>query len=563
MFSRHFAHWPPNVSKDLSIPETSLYYNLEVSATRYPEKPAIIYYGRVITFSELRKHVDALAGYLAQRCGVADGDRVILDVQNSPQYLIGYYAILRANAVVLPANPMLKSDELRYLSQDSGARVALFGQELLEEWLPLLADGSISHGVAAAYADYLPPPAQLLGGALPDVVLAPARPLPAVEAPATLLGWQAALAADCPPPAHTRGSDDLAVLPYTSGTTGAPKGCMHTHGTVMSTAAAQFAWAGKTGNNVGLATLPMFHVTGMQANVNLPILAGTTVVIMTRWDREVAARLIEACKVTAFTGITTMMVDFLANPALDTYDLSSLNYISGGGAAMPDAVARQLLDRLGLPFIEGYGLTETIAPTHVNPSHRPKRQCAGIPIFQTDARVIDVDTLAEKGPGETGEIIVHGPQVFKGYWNRPDATEEAFIELDGKRFFRTGDLGYYDDEGYFFITDRLKRMINASGFKVWPAEVEAMLYDHPAVAEACIIARRDAHRGETVKAVVVLKPGAAPISEQDLIDWARGKMAAYKVPRHVEFIDALPKTGTGKVFWRGLQEVENAQQGNR
>src|SRR5690606_1455581 len=177
-----------------------------------------------------------------------------------------------------------------------------------------------------------------------------------------------------------------------SGTTGAPKGCMHTHRTVMSTAVFQQAWSGRTGEAVSLATLPMFHVTGMQANMNLPILAGNTVVIMTRWDRNAAAQLIQSCGVTAFTGITAMMVDFLGNTRLGEYDLSSLTYLSGGGAAMPDAVAKALQERFGLPFIEGYGLTETIAPTHVNPSHRPKRQCAGIPIFHTDARVIDVDT---------------------------------------------------------------------------------------------------------------------------------------------------------------------------
>jgi fatty-acyl-CoA synthase len=199
-----------------------------------------------------------------------------------------------------------------------------------------------------------------------------------------------------------------------------------------------------------------------------------------------------------------------------------------------------------------------MAPTHINPPHRPKRQCGGIPIFNTDARVLDPDSLAELGPGEVGEIVVHGPQVFKGYWKQDEATRQAFIEHDGKRFFRTGDLGYYDDEGYFFITDRLKRMINASGFKVWPAEVEAMLYAHPGIQEACIIGAPDGYRGETVKAVIVPKPGAlGRLRGEDIIEWARGRMAAFKVPRVVEFVAELPKTAAGKILWRELQEKEN------
>jgi fatty-acyl-CoA synthase len=224
---------------------------------------------------------------------------------------------------------------------------------------------------------------------------------------------------------------------------------------------------------------------------------------------------------------------------------------------MPEALARRLEDVVGLPFVEGYGLSETMAPTHINPPHRPKRQCAGIPFFNTDARVIDIQDFHELKPQEVGEIIVRGPQVFKGYWKQPEATAQAFIDHDGERFFRTGDLGYYDEEGYFFITDRLKRMINCSGYKVWPAEVEAMLYAHPAIQEACVIAARDSYRGESVKAVVVLKKDfCSNTSSQEIISWARERMAAFKVPRLVEFVDELPKTSTGKILWRKLQEEE-------
>jgi fatty-acyl-CoA synthase len=301
----------------------------------------------------------------------------------------------------------------------------------------------------------------------------------------------------------------------------------------------------------------MFHVTGMQG-MNATIQTGGTVLLLTRWDRECVTRQIERAGVTTFTAITTMLVDFLSNPGLDRHDLSSIMWLGGGGTAMPEAVARKLETAFGKPYIEGYGLSETMAPTHLNPPHRPKRQCAGIPIFDVDARVLDPDSFAECGPNQIGEIVVHGPQVFQGYWRQPEATAEAFLDHDGKRFFRTGDLGYHDEEGYFFITDRLKRMINASGFKVWPAEVEAMLSAHPDIQEVCVIGVRDPYRGETVKAVVVPTPEArGSLQPQAIIDWARERMARYKVPRAVELVAELPKTATGKVFWRKLKEEED------
>jgi fatty-acyl-CoA synthase len=270
----------------------------------------------------------------------------------------------------------------------------------------------------------------------------------------------------------------------------------------------------------------------------------------------VAGYLISRWKVTAWTNIPTMVVDLLASPKLPHYDLTSLQQIGGGGAAMPQAIAQRLEEQYGLRYQEGYGLTETAAPTHTNPFERPKQQCLGIPISSTDARVIDPDSLQELPAGESGEIIVHGPQVFHGYWKQPEATAAAFIEFDGRRFFRTGDMGRMDEDGYFFMTDRLKRMINASGFKVWPAEVELLMYRHPAVQEACIIATQDAYRGESVKAVVVLRPTHRDTTAEEIIAWCRENMAAYKVPRQVAFADALPKSGSGKVMWRLLQEAE-------
>ena len=550
-FDRHFPHWPPGVPKSLSVPRTSLYYNLEVSARRYPDKAAIVYYGSVLSYAALEREVAALAGFLQQRCGLRRGDRALLYAQNCPQFIIGYYAILRADGVVVPVNPMNKSEELAHYIGDSDARVAIAAQELYRELEPHLGKGRIEHCVLAAYSDFLIEKTTLK---VPDFVRAP-RLDPGRKKVAL---WKDAIAANCAPRAQEAGADDLAVLPYTSGTTGHPKGCMLTHANLLATSTGACAWSPTSSEAVVLGVLPMFHLTGMQSNMNIPIQLGATTVLMTRWDRDTAAELIQRHRVTGVIGITTMIVDFLANPALGNYDLSSIVRVGGGGASMPEAVASKIEQTLGMPFLEGYGLTETSAPSHANPVHRPKRQCGGIPYFDTDSRVIDPATFRELGPNEVGEIITNGPQVFRGYWKQAQATAEAFIEHDGKKFFRTGDLGYYDEEGYFFITDRLKRMINCSGFKVWPAEVEAMLYAHPDIQEACVIAAKDAHRGETVKAVVVLKPAARGKTEPEaIIAWAREKMAAFKVPRLVKFVEALPKTATGKIFWRKLQEEEN------
>ena len=548
-FTRHYAVWPRELPKSLALPRTSVFTNLEISARRYPDRNAIVFYDAPMTYRQLFREVEAMAGYL-QAQGVAKGDRVLLYMQNSPQYVIAYYAILRADAVVIPVNPMNRAAELEHFIADTGANVCLVGQELAGFIAPLLETTDLNHIVVASYSSYIAPDTDL---ALPAEVAAPAWS----EDLAGMVSWEQALAEGHAPSAHTAGPADLAVIPYSSGTTGAPKGCMHTHRSVMATAVHRAFWNLSTASTVQLATLPFFHVTGMTGSMNSPIYSGSTTVIMTRWERTTAARLIERYKVTGWTNIVTMAVDFLSNPDIGRYDLSSLTTIGGGGAAMPEAVAAKLKTMTGLDYIEGYGLSETMAATHINPSNRPKPQCLGIPVFDVDSRIVDVDTLQEKGPGETGEIVSSGPQVTIGYWNRPAETEAAFVEIDGKQFFRTGDLGYYDEEGYFFMVDRVKRMINASGYKVWPSEVEGLMYRHPGIHEVCIISSPDPKRGETVKACIVLTPEAeGKTSEEDIIAWCKEQMAAYKIPTLIDFVDQLPKSPTGKLMWRALQEEE-------
>jgi fatty-acyl-CoA synthase len=291
--------------------------------------------------------------------------------------------------------------------------------------------------------------------------------------------------------------------------------------------------------------------------MNAGIAAAGTLVILPRWDPKIAGSLIERYGCTHWANVPTMVVDLLAEPSVEKRDLSSLKNIFGGGSSMPEAVAQKLFDRCGIQYMEAYGMTEAISQTHMNPPHDLRKQCLGIPTFDTRATVIDPETLKELGPNENGEIIVAGPQIMLGYWEREDANKESFIDMDGIKFFRTGDLGSFDEDGFFYISDRIKRMINASGFKVWPAEVEATLYKHPAVKELAIISSPDPRRGETVKAVIVLNTSFQNnTSAEDITSWSRKQMASYKIPRLVEFVTELPRSGSGKIQWRLLQEAE-------
>ena len=548
MIESHYEFWPVRVPRTLPLPETSIYYNLEITAKRYPERTAIVYYGTEISYRRLHSEVDALAGYLQEDLGVEKGDRVILYLQNSPQFMVAFYAVLRLGAVVVPVNPMLVTNELEHYVEDSGAKVAIAGQELYAKISPLLGENDLSYMIVATYSDYLEKETDLT---VPDFVQAPREEV----SEDGVIPWREALeAGHGPEPVYVE-AGDMALLPYTSGTTGQPKGCIHTHRTLQATLVGVSVWNTTTAAGTSLCVLPLFHVTGMQHSMNSPLYSGGTIVLMTRWDRELAAELIQRYGVTHWTNISTMVVDFLSNPDIGDYDLSSLVVVGGGGAPLPAAVGEKLQDLTGLSYQEGYGLSETISQTHVNPPDRPKLQCLGVPHFDVDARIVDPATLEELGPNEQGEIVVSGPQVMEGYWQRPEADEEAFFERDGKRFFRTGDIAVHDEEGYFFMVDRLKRMINASGYKVWPSEVESTLYKHSAIQEACVIGIPDEQRGETAKAFVVLREGE-DASAEDIVEWSKGEMAAYKYPRQVEFVDALPKSGSGKILWRELQEKE-------
>jgi len=550
MQASHLQFWPPGLPQKLPLPEATICDSLDASTQRHPDKPCLIYYETSISYAQFRDESNRLAAYLQNVCGVSAGDRVLLYMQNSPQFVMAYYAIARVGGVVVPVNPMSRQAELEHYIADSGAKVVIAGQEVVTHVSSFLSGAALRFGVVACYSDWIRTPTDL---ALPEVVRQPRL----MELPG-LTSWADATSCGMPLRVVPVSMDDLCVMPYTSGTTGQPKGCMHSQRSVMFTATAGMAWAAMQPDDVVLAAMPLFHVSGMQRGMNGPIFTGNTIVIMTRWDAVVAAALIERFRVTAWIGVPTMFIDLLGNPRLDRYDLSSLKRVGGGGAGMPAAIAQCMIDRLNTPYVEGYGLTETMGPSHVNPPQRPKAQCLGIPIFNSRSLVVAADTSRELPSGEVGEIVINGPGLFQGYWNDSASTATAFVEIDGQAFLRTGDLGYVDGDGYFFMVDRLKRMINASGFKVWPAEVEALFYHHPAIHEVCVIAVADPHRGETVKALIVLKAEHPPPTEAQIIEWARGQMSAYKVPRQIEFVSTLPKSATGKVQWRQLQEREQS-----
>ncbi|WP_213772246.1 long-chain-fatty-acid--CoA ligase [Bradyrhizobium sp. dw_78] len=535
-----------------ALSKATLTDHLNVTADRFPDLAALQFFGTALSYRAFRIEVERFAGWLQRRAGLQRGDRVALYMQNSPQWLIASYAVLRADMIIVPISPMNRTSEVAHYLRDSGARLIVCAQDLAETAIAAVGGSGVTDIVVATYADYLPDDSDFK---LPDWLTEPSRTFD------DCVAWRDVMAAGETPDAPVATPDDVCALPFTSGSTGKPKACMLTHGNLVHNAMGLTFWHGLRPGDASLGAAPMYHVSGFNHAVTSPVFAGSTVVILPRWERDLATQLMARYGVTHAALAPTAVIDLLANPRLADFDLSRLRRVTSGGAAMPDGVWKRLRDRLGLPFIEAYGMTESAATTHLNLVEQPRPQCLGVPFFNTSSCIIDPATGQELPVGEAGEIAVYGPQVFKGYWNQPDATREAFIDVDGQTFYRTGDIGYRDADGFFYMTDRAKRMINASGLKVWPAEVENLLYQHEDVVEACVIGIKDAYRGETVKALVRLRDSARGLlTEAAFIEWSRQKMAAYKYPRVVEFVDTLPKSPAGKILWRELQEKENAKE---
>jgi len=540
--------WPDDIPQKLDFTNKPLYEFLRDNAQRNPEKVAINYYGREIGFQELDDLSDRFAAALND-LGLKKGGRVSLYLENCPQFVIAYFGTLKAGGVVVAANPMFKADELLYELKDSGTEIIV----ALDHLYPLVREVRekirLSKVIVTSYWDFLPEN--------------PALPIHASMQPPKEVFQQTLDFLDLlekyepdPPRPEINMHDDLALLQYTSGTTGLPKGAMITHYSLLFNTVGSTVWSMIAEDDVHLSVLPFFHVTGMIHGMNRPIYTGTTNVMISRYDTETAIKAIHDFRCTVWVSITTMNVAVINFPDIHKYNLQSLKHCSSGGAPIPGEILQKWREIVGPELVEGYGLSETISQTHVNPISNPRYGSVGIPHFGVDCRIVGVDTREELPVGQEGELLIKGSMVTKGYWNNPEETEKAL--KDG--WFATGDIARMDHDGYFYIVERKKDMIKASGYSVFPAEVEALMYEHSAVQEVAVIGVPDPHRGENIKAFIILRAQyKGQVKEKEMIAWAKNKMAAYKYPRIVEFVDELPKTGSGKILKRALRDRERDQ----
>lgn len=515
---------------------------------RAPDTEAIRYFDGVLTLRELDAASDALAVGLAGQ-GFAPGDRLALYLQNNPAFVIGLVAAWKAGGAAVAVNPMNKARELTYLLADSGATALLCLDELYDSVArEVVASGSTQ---VATVLTCSPLDGQTRCDARLFDGIEKARHDGTLDVTALIERH----AGQVPEPASPA-PDDVAVLTYTSGTTGVPKGALNTHSTMAFNAQTYRDWIGLDPTDSVLGVAPLFHITGLIGHVALALLLPCPLVLAHRFEPGVVLDAIREHRPTFTIGAITVFISLSGAEDFTRADFESLRCVYSGGAAIAPAVTEQFFAATGRYIHNAYGLTETNSPSHfvpvgvrapVDPSSGALS--VGIPVFNTMVRILDEDG-AEVPVGEIGEIATAGPQVVPGYWNKPEATAAA---LPGGEL-RTGDVGFMDADGWFYLVDRKKDMINAAGYKVWPREVEDVLYGHPAVREAAVVGVPDEYRGETVKAFVALKPGASA-TPAELIEYARGELAAYKYPRSVELVDELPKTASGKILRRELRQA--------
>jgi long-chain acyl-CoA synthetase len=504
---------------------------LRATAARLGSKPALVFHDRPIAYAELDREVDRTAAGLAS-LGIRPGDRVALLVHNIPEFVEAYLGALRAGAVAVPLNTMYTSEEVAIILADADVRAVVVAAPFV----------SAVEGVR----DTLP--------MLEHVVVA------AGPAPVGAMTWEQMLGrASGPPPEVATGPDDLAVLAYTSGTTGRPKGAMLTHGNLLANVEqmARTPLLAEAESDVVLLALPLFHIYALNVVLGLTLRVGATAVLMERFDPVAALEAVERHRITVLFGAPPMFVAWLATPGVERYDLSSVRLAVSGAAPLPSAVLEEFRRRLGITIWEGYGLTETAPAVTSNAiGGVAKPGSIGRPLPGVEVRIVDASG-EDVEEGDPGEIVVRGPNVFRGYWRQEEATREAL--RDG--WFHTGDVGYADADGYIFLVDRVKDLIIVSGFNVYPREVEEVLHRHPKVAEAAVIGVPHPHTGEAVKAVVVLKPGETA-TEEEIIEHCRRSLARFKCPQVVEFADELPALPTGKVLKRALRDRERSGAGS-
>ncbi len=547
-------HWPEDVPRSIAYPEIPVQGLLREAARKWPTTTATMFYGATLTYGDLDRLADRFAAGL-RRIGVGAGDRVSILMPNCPQFLIAFFGILRAGAIVVQTNPLYTPRELEAQYADAGVETVVCVDLCFHNVAAIRGSTRVQRVVVTDIKEYLPRVLALLYPLKKRKdhgrIVVPREPW--------VYRFQDVLA-EVPPPGSEPpvALDDVAVLQYTGGTTGVPKGAMLTHRSLVVNAHQSSAWTGnvKPGDRI-LAALPFFHVYGLTITILSSIVGGVTMVIHPN-PREIGAilKLIHRTRPALFPGVPTMYVAIVNHPKAAKYDLKSIRACVSGAAPLPVEVKRRFEALTGGRLVEGYGLTEASPLTHANPLFGLVKECIGVPVSDTDARIVDAETGARTLPvGEAGELVIRGPQVMKGYWNRPDETAK---QLTGDGWLLTGDIATMDADGYFTIVDRKKDLIIASGFNVYPREVEEVLYLHPAVKEAAVIGIPDPYRGETVKAFVVLKDHQAATVD-DIVEHCRQRLAPYKVPKVVQFETDLPKTLVGKVLRRALKEKETGR----
>jgi long-chain acyl-CoA synthetase len=543
--------YPDWVPHDLEITRETALDDFRTSAARQPDTPAVYYFDHEISYGEIDRLSDRLAPAFYE-LGLRKGDRIILVLQNVPQFLVSVYAAWKIGVIVVPLNPMYKEKELTYFCQDSGARIFFTLDEIASALdLSFLKETSVEKVITTSPLDMLPSEMEP-----PDLLKEKKK----ISIPGTLdmlelmEGYK-----DKKVGAPGLSPDDVAYLTYTSGTTGPAKGAMNTHGNIAFNARVYRTVLRMDENDIVLGVAPLFHVTGEVAHLAIAALTGIPLVLYYRFDPGETLRLIERWKATMTLGSITVYIALMSHPDIKKRDVSTLVKAYSGGAPVSPATVDQFEGLTGLYIYNAYGMTETNSPSHLVPwgkrapvDPHSGALSMGVPIPNSVIKIMDLeDGTKELAPGEIGEIVDKGPMVVPGYWQKPEETKHAI--RDG--WLYTGDVGKMDEDGWFYVVDRKKDMINVSGYKVWPRDVEDVIYQHPGIKETAVVGVPDPYRGETVKAFVALKEGMeGSVRPEEIISFCKSRMAAYKYPRQVEIVSEIPKTLTGKFLRRVLRD---------
>jgi long-chain acyl-CoA synthetase len=538
---KNYDLWAP---AEINPPNQPLYQILQIASGAYREKPAVAFMGAFIDFGDVKKLVDRLATAL-QKLGVVKGDRVGVMLPNCPQYLISFFAVVRLGAIVVNVNPIYTPREIEMVAKDSGMRAIIALDLLATNIFGVRANTDIEHVILTSLLDYSSTPEN-----------APPAPEGALSFK-SLIGGVAEVDL---PRVEIDPAEDVAVLQYTGGTTGAPKGAMLTHRNLYTNTLQSWAWAGpltRQGDERYLMVIPYFHIYGQTVGLLLGAWNGAMQIPIPKFDPNLLIEAIKQHKPTFFPGAPTLYISMLNHPEIKTCGLEQVRRFNSGSAPLPLEVIERFEKLSGAMLYEGYGLTEASPTTHSTPTlAKRKVGSVGLPFPSTECKIVDLETGERDVPvGEVGELCVRGPQVMKGYWNHPEET--AIALRDG--WLYTGDVARMDEDGFFYIVQRKKDMIIVSGFNVYPNEVEDVLFTHPAVLEAAVIGVPDPYRGEAVKAFITLRPGATATADE-VIEFCRANLAKYKVPSLIEFMTSLPKSAVGKVLRRELREMESQKQ---